>query len=44
MARHFLPLTMAYVNGVVIPLEEARLQQLFQGEYEAYRARVRRWL
>ena len=39
-----LPLTLAYVKGVVIPLEEAQLKQVFQGEYEAYRARVRRWV
>ena len=39
-----LPLTLAYVNWTVIPLEEARLQEVFQHDYEQYRARVRRWL
>jgi len=39
-----LPLTIAYLNWVVIPVEEARLQGVFQTEYERYRARVRRWL
>jgi protein-S-isoprenylcysteine O-methyltransferase Ste14 len=40
----FLPLVLLYVNGAVIPLEEARLHETFGSEYEAYRARVRRWL
>jgi len=39
-----LPLTIAYVNGVVIPVEESRLHEVFGGAYDAYRARVRRWL
>jgi protein-S-isoprenylcysteine O-methyltransferase Ste14 len=39
-----LPLTVAYVNGIVIPLEESRLREVFGEEYEAYRSRVRRWL
>jgi protein-S-isoprenylcysteine O-methyltransferase Ste14 len=39
-----LPLTLAYVNGVVIPVEEARLAQTFGEEYAAYRSRVRRWI
>jgi protein-S-isoprenylcysteine O-methyltransferase Ste14 len=39
-----LPLTVAYINGIVIPLEEARLREAFQEEYERYRTRVRRWL
>jgi len=39
-----LPLTVAYVNGIVIPLEEARLKDVFLDEYEEYRSRVRRWI
>lgn len=39
-----LPLTVAYVNYVVIPLEEARLHEVFPGEYEQYRSKVRRWI
>jgi protein-S-isoprenylcysteine O-methyltransferase Ste14 len=39
-----LPLVVAYVNGIVIPLEEARLQASFPQEYDGYRARVRRWI
>lgn len=39
-----LPLTLAYVNWMVIPLEEARLEEVFPDEYKQYRARVRRWL
>jgi protein-S-isoprenylcysteine O-methyltransferase Ste14 len=39
-----LPLTLAYLNGIVIPLEESRLSEVFAGAYDEYRARVRRWL
>ena len=39
-----LPLTLAYLNWIVIPLEEARLTEVFQDEYDRYRARVRRWI
>ena len=39
-----LPLTVAYVNWTVIPVEEARLKEVFANEYEPYRARVRRWI
>ena len=38
-----LPLTIAYLNWIVIPVEEARLHDVFGEEYERYRARVRRW-
>jgi protein-S-isoprenylcysteine O-methyltransferase Ste14 len=38
-----LPLTIAYVNWIVIPLEEAKLSEVFGAEYQAYRACVRRW-
>jgi protein-S-isoprenylcysteine O-methyltransferase Ste14 len=40
----FLLLVVAYVNWVVIPLEETKLEEAFDGEYERYRARVRRWI
>ncbi len=39
-----LPLTMAYLNWMVIPVEEARLREVFQGRYDEYRASVRRWI
>ena len=39
-----LPLTIAYLNWTVIPVEEAKLKEVFQSEYEQYRARVRRWI
>jgi len=38
-----LPFMIAYLNWTVIPLEEARLEEVFPSEYEQYRARVRRW-
>ncbi|HKW12720.1 MAG TPA: isoprenylcysteine carboxylmethyltransferase family protein [Gemmatimonadaceae bacterium] len=40
----FLLVVVAYVNWVVIPLEETKLAEAFGGEYTRYRARVRRWL
>jgi protein-S-isoprenylcysteine O-methyltransferase Ste14 len=40
----FLPLVVAYVNWTVIPVEEARLKEVFTDEYERYRAKVRRWI
>jgi len=39
-----LPLLLAYVNFVVIPVEERRLGDVFGEEYQRYRAGVRRWL
>jgi len=39
-----LPLTIAYLNWVVIPVEEARLTEVFGDVYAAYRSRVRRWI
>jgi protein-S-isoprenylcysteine O-methyltransferase Ste14 len=38
-----LPLTIAYLNWVVIPVEEGRLHEVFGQDYARYRARVRRW-
>ena len=38
-----LPLTIAYVNRVVIPVEEVRLNEVFALDYQTYRAKVRRW-
>ena len=39
-----LPLTVSYVNWIVIPVEEARLKEVFDLEYQAYCAKVRRWV
>jgi len=39
-----LPLTIAYVNWTVIPLEEAKLKEVFGSDYDRYRSRVRRWI
>jgi protein-S-isoprenylcysteine O-methyltransferase Ste14 len=39
-----LPLVIAYLNWIVIPIEEARLQQVFGDSYQQYRSRVSRWL
>ena len=36
--------TLAYVNGVVIPFEEAQLRAAFGEGYSDYAGRVRRWL
>jgi protein-S-isoprenylcysteine O-methyltransferase Ste14 len=38
-----LPLTICYINWIVIPVEEARLKEVFTLEYQAYCAKVRRW-
>jgi protein-S-isoprenylcysteine O-methyltransferase Ste14 len=39
-----LPLTIAYVNGIVIPVEERKLKEVFGEEYERYRTQVHRWI
>ena len=39
-----LPLVIAYLNGVVIPLEETRLTEDFGEAYMQYCARVHRWI
>jgi protein-S-isoprenylcysteine O-methyltransferase Ste14 len=39
-----LPLTIVYLNRVVIPVEEGRLRAVFGVEYERYANRVHRWL
>lgn len=39
-----LPVVLAYVNWVVIPLEEVVLKGDFKDDYEEYCRRVRRWL
>lgn len=39
-----LPLTLAYLNWIVIPVEEARLREVFHSEYDEYCANVRRWI
>jgi protein-S-isoprenylcysteine O-methyltransferase Ste14 len=39
-----LPLIVAYLNWVVIPVEERKLTEVFDEAYKQYRGRVRRWL
>ena len=39
-----LPFTLAYLNWIVIPVEEAKMKEVFQDAYEQYRSRVRRWI
>jgi protein-S-isoprenylcysteine O-methyltransferase Ste14 len=39
-----LPLVAAYLNWVVIPVEEAKLKEVFGDEYERYQRNVRRWV
>jgi protein-S-isoprenylcysteine O-methyltransferase Ste14 len=39
-----LPLTICYINWIVIPVEEARLKEVFAKEYQNYCAKVRRWI
>jgi len=39
-----LPVVLAYVNWAVIPVEQARLAEVFGAEYVTYQRQVRRWL
>ena len=39
-----LPLVLVYLNWVVIPVEEARLTEVFPDAYAQYRRSVRRWI
>ena len=39
-----LPLVVAYVNWVVIPVEENKLSEAFGSDYRGYQAKTRRWL
>ena len=39
-----LPLTIAYLNWTVVPVEEGRLRDVFHEQYDQYRIRVRRWI
>jgi protein-S-isoprenylcysteine O-methyltransferase Ste14 len=39
-----LPFVFAYLNWIVIPVEEEKLHQVFGTRYEEYRSRVGRWL
>jgi protein-S-isoprenylcysteine O-methyltransferase Ste14 len=39
-----LPLTLAYLQWMIIPLEESRLRDVFGSAVDQYQARVRRWL
>jgi protein-S-isoprenylcysteine O-methyltransferase Ste14 len=39
----FLPVTLAYINWIVIPLEEEVLKSEFKAEYENYCSHVNRW-
>ena len=43
-SHDLLPLTVAYVHRTVIPVEEARLQEVFGDGYAQYCVGVRRWL
>jgi protein-S-isoprenylcysteine O-methyltransferase Ste14 len=38
-----LPLMVAYLNWIVIPLEETKLEEAFHDKFRQYRLRVRRW-
>ena len=39
-----LPLVVAYLNWVVIPVEERKLSEVFGEPYDEYRQHVRRWV
>ena len=39
-----LPFLLVYLNWTVIPVEEAKLTEVFQHEYAKYRLQVRRWI
>jgi protein-S-isoprenylcysteine O-methyltransferase Ste14 len=39
-----LPVLLAYVNFIVIPVEERHLCDAFGAVYQEYGVRVRRWL
>jgi len=39
-----LPFVLVYVNWIVIPVEQARLTEVFGAAYVTYQGRVRRWL
>jgi len=39
-----LPLVLAYLNWILIPVEEAKLRQVFGMRYEEYLKRVGRWV
>lgn len=39
-----LPLVVAYVNWIVIPVEEAKLTEVFGEAYARYRKEIPRWL
>ena len=39
-----LPFTVAYLNWSVIPVEEARLKEVFEEKYKQYCTEVRRWI
>jgi protein-S-isoprenylcysteine O-methyltransferase Ste14 len=39
-----LPWLVHYIHGTVIPIEEARLREVFGPSYEEYCQSVRRWI
>jgi protein-S-isoprenylcysteine O-methyltransferase Ste14 len=44
LATSIATASVAYVNWVVIPVEEGKLTEVFGDEYLGYQARTRRWL